>query len=67
MTMPQSRERVRLTIDEAGIADVLLDRPPARKRSSLLTSRTPHLCLSLIGAGGMMAPNLVFLPSNFFR
>ena len=29
MTMPQSRERVRLTIDEAGIADVLLDRPPA--------------------------------------
>src|SRR5207302_10433144 len=29
MTIPQSRERVRLTIDEAGIADVLLDRPPA--------------------------------------
>src|SRR5438309_10698502 len=37
MTMPQgaegqrgqSWERVRLTIDEAGIADVLLDRPPA--------------------------------------
>ena len=37
MTMPQgaegqrgqSWERVRLTIDEAGVADVMLDRPPA--------------------------------------
>jgi len=47
MTMPHSWERVRLTIDKAGVADVLLDRPPANAIDLVTLAELKHVAEAL--------------------